>query len=198
MKNKIIIRNYLVFSSLGFLFACSSNSVVFNKSFKPGKVVSSNLNPELEFDRSEKKSITSGTNSELQVKDDELVGGLDREGTKNALVGPSEKKSKVGLVIKDLLRFSVPKSSLEAKGMEENSALKFQDEKKTPGISIAGFVLGICSLLFAPIITGALGIIFSAIGLGKDSTQYKKGLAIAGLICGVLGLIFGLIILAAL
>ncbi len=198
MINKILIRKSLVFCSIGFLFACSSNSVVFNKSFKPDKVVPSNSNPQLELDVQEKKSISKSKNSQFQVDNDKSLSKLDRNDELNTVFEFSEKKSKVGRVIKELWSLAAPNSPLLAKGMEENSALKFQDEKKTPGISIAGFVLGVVSLLLLPVVTGALGIIFSAIGLGKDSSQYKNGLAIAGLICGIIGFTVGLAFLAGL
>jgi hypothetical protein len=61
------------------------------------------------------------------------------------------------------------------------------------GFAIAGFVLGIVSIIsvclfYLTVIPGLLAIIFSALGI-KSS---QKGLAIAGLILGVTGILFGI------
>ena len=74
---------------------------------------------------------------------------------------------------------------------------------KTNGFAVAGFVLGICSILFGWLccfnITSVLGIVFSIIGLcqigGKKGSG--KGLAVAGLVLSVLSILllvgFGLL-----
>lgn len=64
--------------------------------------------------------------------------------------------------------------------------------KSAKGVSTAGMVLGICSIVFSVLfgfILGIMAIIFSAIGLKRQ----KNGLAIAGLVTGIIGLAIGLI-----
>lgn len=86
-------------------------------------------------------------------------------------------------------------ASAFAKNQDNSSTiLEMNDDKKTPGISIAGFVLGVLSLFILPFVFGLLAVIFSGIGLSKDSSSYKKGLAIAGLILGILGVIYALVV----
>ncbi len=57
-------------------------------------------------------------------------------------------------------------------------------------MAIAGFVLGLVSILFLGFITGILAIIFSALGLQKINREPElfsgKGLAVAGLILGII------------
>lgn len=66
---------------------------------------------------------------------------------------------------------------------------------KTNGFAIAGFVLGICSILFGWIccfnITSVLGIVFSVIGLCQTSGKKGsgKGLAVAGLVLSILSIL---------
>ena len=74
---------------------------------------------------------------------------------------------------------------------------------KTNGFAVAGFVLGICSILFGWLccfnITSVLGLVFSIIGLcqigGKKGSG--KGLAVAGLVLSILSILllvgFGLL-----
>ena len=74
---------------------------------------------------------------------------------------------------------------------------------KTNGFAIAGFVLGICSVLFGWIccfnITSVLGLVFSIIGLCQTAGKKNsgKGLAIAGLVLSILAVlilvVFGLL-----
>lgn len=70
------------------------------------------------------------------------------------------------------------------------------------GMAIAGFVLGVLSLLGLSIIAGIPAIIFSAIGLRKANREGRphRGLAIAGLVCGIISvalLLLLVLILAA-
>ena len=66
---------------------------------------------------------------------------------------------------------------------------------KTNGFAVAGFVLGICSILFGWLccfnITSVLGLVFSIIGLcqigGKKGSG--KGLAVAGLVLSILSIL---------
>jgi len=73
---------------------------------------------------------------------------------------------------------------------------------KTNGLAIAGFVLGLFSLIccFIGPLFSILGLIFSCIGLAQINQQpfqRGKGLAIAGIILSVFGLLlFGFLMIA--
>ncbi len=73
---------------------------------------------------------------------------------------------------------------------------------KTNGMAIAGFVLGLFSLLccFIGPLFSMLGLIFSCVGLAqinKQPGQGGKGLAIAGIILAIFGLLlFGFLMFA--
>lgn len=74
-----------------------------------------------------------------------------------------------------------------------------QVSEKKNGIAIAGFVVGLVSILINFYgITGIVGLILSIIGLKKSKeTQNGKGLAIAGICCSVIGLIIGIFAIVA-
>lgn len=60
----------------------------------------------------------------------------------------------------------------------------------TPGISVAGFIVGLVSIfmpLFIGIIVAIIGLVLSIVGASRPFT--KKGLAIAGIILSSVGLI---------
>ncbi|AIQ74650.1 MULTISPECIES: DUF4190 domain-containing protein [Paenibacillus] len=70
----------------------------------------------------------------------------------------------------------------------------------TNGKSIAGFVLGILSIVvpYIGFLLGIIAIILSALSLKEIRNRYEqgKGLAIAGLVCGIVGtLMYAIIIL---
>lgn len=71
------------------------------------------------------------------------------------------------------------------------------DERKTDGLAIAGFVLGFVSLFVAGIPLGALSVVFSVIALERikknPDKRSGKGLAIAGLVLGIIGFLGGVI-----
>lgn len=75
------------------------------------------------------------------------------------------------------------------------------DGTKMNGMAVAGFITGVLGIFVLPTLLGALGIIFSAVGLVKvlkNPDIYKgKGLAIAGLICGIVALVIGVAALVA-
>lgn len=65
-------------------------------------------------------------------------------------------------------------------------------------MGIAGFILGICSIVFCwipflNVVLSILGLVFSIIGLKRD----KKVFAIIGLITAILGVIIGTIVVIA-
>lgn len=68
------------------------------------------------------------------------------------------------------------------------------------GKSIAGFVLGILSIVvpYIGLLFGIIAIILSALSLKEIRMRYEqgRGLAIAGLVCGIVGtLIYAILIL---
>jgi hypothetical protein len=72
------------------------------------------------------------------------------------------------------------------------------DDGGSNGMAIAGFVCSLVGLFFFGIILGALGIIFSSIGLAKYSKTGKGlGFAITGLFVGILDIVLTLLLLAA-
>jgi uncharacterized BrkB/YihY/UPF0761 family membrane protein len=80
-----------------------------------------------------------------------------------------------------------------AKVLDQNTLQSDDDDRKTPGSAIAGFVFGVLGIFVAAVPLGLLGLIFSGIAMAKSSTEYKKGLAIAGFIISLIVLILGLI-----
>lgn len=71
----------------------------------------------------------------------------------------------------------------------------------TNGMAIAGFVLGLISLIINLFwIPSILGIVFSAVGLAQISKSNQKGkvFAIVGLITSAISIIFALLALVAL
>lgn len=88
----------------------------------------------------------------------------------------------------------------EVRGEQQPEVATVQESVVTPtvpkeakGLSIAGMVIGICSVVlgfYLGFILGVLAIIFSAIGLKRK----KNGFAIAGLVTGIVGTIIGIIV----
>lgn len=71
----------------------------------------------------------------------------------------------------------------------------------TNGMAIAGFVLGLISLIINLFwIPSILGIVFSAVGLAQISKSNQKGkvFAIVGLIASLISIIFAILALVAL
>ena len=67
-----------------------------------------------------------------------------------------------------------------------------ENQKTKSGRQIAGFILGLLSVLFAwtgglAIYLSIAGIIFSALGMKRTNL---RGLAVSGLILSILGLVF--------
>jgi Domain of unknown function (DUF4190) len=87
------------------------------------------------------------------------------------------------------------KKSVKAYFAADNS-----DGRKTDTVAIVGFICSITGLLFAGLALGSIGIVLSAIALGriKRDPENKKGrgLAIAGLILGVVSVVGAIIALA--
>ncbi len=75
-----------------------------------------------------------------------------------------------------------------------------ENQAKTNGLAIAGFVVSLVSLLinFAGIV-GLTGTILSAVGLSQINSRGEKGkgMAIAGLIIGIIGIVWGIISIAS-
>lgn len=71
----------------------------------------------------------------------------------------------------------------------------------TNGMAIAGFVLGLISLIINLFwIPSILGIVFSAVGLAQISKSNQKGkvFAIVGLVASLISIIFAILALVAL
>ena len=60
------------------------------------------------------------------------------------------------------------------------------------GLSIAGMILGILSLVCCALIPGILGIVFGCVAKGKGNTS---GMSTTSIICGAIGTVFGIIFL---
>lgn len=98
-------------------------------------------------------------------------------------------------------------NNIIAKGNQQphDSGTINDEPKKTEGLGLAGFIIGILGLL-VPAIIGfflcIIAVIFSAISLDKFKQypeEYKgKGFAITGLILGIIGTVLCLILLAGL
>ena len=82
------------------------------------------------------------------------------------------------------------------KPVDEDENIEYEENnKKTNGFAIAGFVLALASCCIDLLgINSILGIVFSAVGLGKtkDGREKGKGLAIAGLILAICEFIYRL------
>lgn len=108
-------------------------------------------------------------------------------------------EEKIGrkLTFKEKLALPFVKKKLKKNtGLSGRQAL---EQAKTDGFAIAGFVTGLVSLFLFGFILGVVGIVFSAIALGRikrePETRTGKGFAIAGLILGIVGVIGWAIIL---
>ena len=69
--------------------------------------------------------------------------------------------------------------------------------EKANGFGIAGMILGICTLLLlwcmpASVLVGIIGIILSAISLGKPG---KRGFGVAGLVMSIIGVAIAVLLL---
>jgi Na+/H+-dicarboxylate symporter len=64
------------------------------------------------------------------------------------------------------------------------------------GLGTAGFVLGLLALIVWPL--AILGLIFSAVGIGKASRREatNRGLAVAGVVLSLISLLFGVVWIA--
>ena len=64
-------------------------------------------------------------------------------------------------------------------------------EKRTNGLSIAGFTVSCCSMLIGIYgVTGLVGLILSAVGRSQAVNNGEKtGMATAGIVLGIVGII---------
>lgn len=72
--------------------------------------------------------------------------------------------------------------------------LNNQVPQKKNGLSVAGMIVGIISIIFNfYCITGVVGLILSIVGLKKSKeTGAGKGMSIAGIICSIIGIVIGI------
>lgn len=193
----------LLFSVFAIIQACQSTGPVQfgNRKFYPDPVKkfvnapsnkeivepSNNLRPSI---NNQGENITD-ENNEIRTADSQIL--------QNEITTPIHKVQekvageKTKLSFRERIAFSILKHTALGKG---NKVSLINDDKKTPGGAIAGFILGLLGIFVAGLILGTLGIIFSAIALSKDSSEYKKGLAIAGLILGLIAVIGALVVIA--
>ena len=84
---------------------------------------------------------------------------------------------------------AAPESAAPA---EEAKQPEAAPKRRMSGLSIAGFVVSLVSLLILPLILGIIGVIFSAIGVGTTGATKKrgKGLAIAGLVISIFSICY--------
>ena len=138
-----------------------------------------------------------------------LIGGNSHESPINLEDHPvlqemvplnrTQLESQLGrkLNFKERIGLSLLKTSIihDHKNISANTPV---DAGGTNGFAVAGFVLGIVSLIVGGVFFGTLAIIFSAIALGQIQRNggKGKGLATAGLILGIIGAVAAVIILA--
>jgi len=100
------------------------------------------------------------------------------------------------LTIKEKLGVAIVKRQLK-----KNKPNKINAPTRTDGFAIAGFVCSLVSLFILGIPLGILGVIFSAVGMGRVNNSEGKlkgrGMAIAGLVIGIVGLAVVLIFLSS-
>ncbi len=104
------------------------------------------------------------------------------------------------LKFKERIALSILKSKIKKSEKNAQNANPEDNYAVTDGFAIAGFVLGILSILVLGLLFGILAIIFSAISLNRirkfDGLYKGKGLATAGLIMGIIGLALAVLIIA--
>ena len=100
------------------------------------------------------------------------------------------------LTLKERIGFSLVKSGI-VRDRKHHPAADSPSAGGINGFGVAGFVIGLVSLLVAGIPLGILAIVFSAVALGQIDRKGEKGkgFAIAGLILGLVGLVGALIVL---
>ncbi len=109
-------------------------------------------------------------------------------------------QQKIGRKLKFKERIALKLVKRKLRKYAHSSGVQAEEATKANGMAVAGFVLGLVSLLVAGVILGTLAIIFSAIALNKirmNPGMGGRGLAIAGLILGVIGVVGALVYLAS-
>ncbi|MEP6794931.1 MAG: DUF4190 domain-containing protein [Saprospiraceae bacterium] len=100
-------------------------------------------------------------------------------------------ESQIGrkLKLKERIALSILKSKIRHAEKRGHALPAENYQSTTEGFAIAGFVIGIVSVLLISLLFGILAIIFSAISLRKirkyDGLYKGRGLATAGLVMGI-------------
>ncbi|MGB4847419.1 MAG: DUF4190 domain-containing protein [Saprospiraceae bacterium] len=93
------------------------------------------------------------------------------------------------LKFKERIALSILKSKIRHAEKKGHAFPSEYSQSSTEGFAIAGFVIGIVSVLLISLLFGILAIVFSAISLSKirkyDGLYKGRGLATAGLVMGI-------------
>jgi len=105
----------------------------------------------------------------------------------------------IKLKFKERIALSILKAKVKKSEKKAQNANAEDYYAVTDGFAIAGFVLGILSLLVFGILFGILAIIFSAISLGRirkfDGLYKGRSLATAGLVMGIIAVALSILVL---
>lgn len=147
------------------------------------------------------KKVTVDPFANETIADENITASVNNE----QIIFPRKEKNNVLLShkVKPVAENEQVKPSFKSefkKGVKRIMAKN--DEPKTNGMALAGFICSLAGLFIFGFVLGTLAIIFSAIGLGKinkDASMWKgKGMAIAGLIIGIVDIMAWLILVAVL
>ncbi len=104
------------------------------------------------------------------------------------------------LKLKERIALSMLKSKIRHAEKRGHTISGEYYQSSTEGFAIAGFVIGIVSILLLNLLFGILAIIFSAISLRKirkyDGLYKGRGLAIAGLVMGIVAVALWLLVIS--
>ncbi|MBK9981398.1 MAG: DUF4190 domain-containing protein [Saprospiraceae bacterium] len=104
------------------------------------------------------------------------------------------------LKFKERIALSILKSKIRHAEKKGHALPLEYSQSSTEGFAIAGFVIGIVSVLLISLLFGILAIVFSAISLSKirkyDGLYKGRGLATAGLVMGIVAVSLWVLVLA--
>lgn len=104
------------------------------------------------------------------------------------------------LKFKERIALSILKSKIRHAEKKGQTLPLDYSQSSTEGFAIAGFVIGIVSLLLISLLFGILAIVFSAISLSKirkyDGLYKGRGLATAGLVMGIVAVSLFIVVIA--
>ncbi len=122
----------------------------------------------------------------------EQIQSMDRKSIESAIGRKLKFKERCALKIMKKKLKKINKSSSSA---QENVTRKIE------GLGLAGFILGVVGLFFAPFLFSTLAVVFGFLSLNRikrnPEAYTAKGLSIAAIVLGFVGLIGGLIVTLA-